>query len=493
MIRIVQIPTLPKKTQKGSRSAGGVIDEAATTEEALATLQAGVSLSGSQYAPLTSMPDTSMMIGSVPYSLEYDPATGFSYVPSGSELGEVFTAAGTSDGVGANGSSFPFDITDPAAVSQALTTFASMEPSNPNYQSYLDAFSAASSMNTLPAGDLAAMNATLAESLINIDGNWLQPVFDVTNPAAALTAAQSLATSRGDAAAYAALTASLGLALSTLPPESVAEINTAAVNEMLTVTDQWSGDRTAALAGNWAGLDLTGVSLNYKVLADTQITGEQLNSVASLYRTNLSGTNLEGFTNPSALSLSRVDLSNTSGLTWDTLLTSTNWIPWLNADNGLKEVNLAGAVVSGTPNLTARNLEYCNFAGMQGLTGADLNNTYSLYGANLSGIDLREFDAAAKTLSWADLSGTNISGAELNTAEELQGTKFSGLDLTGFSPAMALRDAVFSGSNVTVEMLANVPKDRGLWDADFRNTGVTKAALLAAGWTEDGLVGAKFD
>lgn len=67
----------------------------------------------------------------MPYTLNYDPADGFSYVPSGDVAGEVFTGAGAVDGVGLGGSTYPFDITDPASITQAIDALANMNPDDP--------------------------------------------------------------------------------------------------------------------------------------------------------------------------------------------------------------------------------------------------------------------------------------------------------------------------------------------------------------------------
>ena len=77
------------------KSAGGVIPDNASIEDAIAALQTGVSIAGtdSNYAPLTSVPDLSMMIGGVPYEYVYDPVDGFSCAPV-EGMGDTFTGAG---------------------------------------------------------------------------------------------------------------------------------------------------------------------------------------------------------------------------------------------------------------------------------------------------------------------------------------------------------------------------------------------------------------
>ena len=160
------------------KSAGGVIPDNASVADAIAALQTGVSIAGtgSNYAPLTSVPDLSMMIGGVPYEYVYDPVNGFSCAPvEGS--GETFTGSGVG-GTQDSGSTYPFDITNSAAMAQALADFAGMSPTDAAYQSYVDAFNAAISMQTLPVEDLRAAGAAIDRQFItDADiGLYLTPV-----------------------------------------------------------------------------------------------------------------------------------------------------------------------------------------------------------------------------------------------------------------------------------------------------------------------------
>lgn len=146
------------------KSAGGVIPDNATVSDALAALQTGATLGGASYSPLTSMPELTKTIGGVPYSLAYDPVTGFSYVPIGEVAGGVYNGAGTK--VPAQ-SDYPFNIGDPAAAQAALASLASMDPESQEYQDYLAALNAANAAGTLSDAEMAAAG------LIEHVGAWL--------------------------------------------------------------------------------------------------------------------------------------------------------------------------------------------------------------------------------------------------------------------------------------------------------------------------------
>ena len=81
------------------KGAGGVIDPDASVSDALGSLQAGTSIGGATvYAPLSGAPPFEASIGGMPYSLSYDADAGFSYIPAGSEIGEVLGDSGRGTG-----------------------------------------------------------------------------------------------------------------------------------------------------------------------------------------------------------------------------------------------------------------------------------------------------------------------------------------------------------------------------------------------------------
>jgi type II secretory pathway pseudopilin PulG len=83
------------------KSAGGVIRENATAEEAIRDLRGGVDLAGSELNSLVSDPPMSVDIGGEEFILAYDPEEGFSYV---NEDGEGLGGGGG----GLGGGSAPF-------------------------------------------------------------------------------------------------------------------------------------------------------------------------------------------------------------------------------------------------------------------------------------------------------------------------------------------------------------------------------------------------
>lgn len=92
------------------KSAGGVIGETATVDEALQAIKDGVDLAGSEYAPLlANEPQMEVNIAGETFDLAYDPEDGFSYVNGtgagiglgGGELGTASSGAGAGYAPGA--------------------------------------------------------------------------------------------------------------------------------------------------------------------------------------------------------------------------------------------------------------------------------------------------------------------------------------------------------------------------------------------------------
>ena len=513
------------------KSAGGVISEGAGAAEALAELQAGVNLSGSSYSPITSVPELSATIGGTAYELAYDPTAGFSYVPSGENAGEVFAGAGAVDGVGLGGVTYPFDITDPAAVSKALADFANMDPSSAGYQDYLDAFNATSTMNTLPAESLAAIDSALSgEGLIQAGGNWEVPAFDVNDPVAVANAVTMLPSLRSDPDQFRAYVSSLNLALENADPALTSQIQAglwkefqlAGWNGALDLEDGEGYRYTYGLGvkdADWSKIDLTGKDISstwydYWELPGMNISGEQLSKATYLSNLNLAGMNLTGF-DAAGKDLSGVILAGATGLTGAqlnsaTTLTGAN----LNGVNltglsftgrDLSGVDLGGTGVSNADltaannvwaaaNLTGLDLSDLNFAGAElsnvaaGLvsngkpwtvTGSQLSQVGNLAGANLSsifipgyGYDNSRLAEHAAYYSSKGLVATPIEGTGINCSINFAGFSAAGLNMAG---------ANLSGASITAEQLSSVADISG---ANFSNTGVTRQQLMDAGIPE---------
>lgn len=353
------------------KAAGGVILDGATVNDALAALKAGTPLGGAAYSPLTSLPELSKTVAGAQYSLAYDPVTGFSYVPSGEVIGEVFAGAGASDGVGANGEAYPFDITDPSAVDNALAEFSGMSPTDSNYQNYIDALVAAESFGAISNEQISGIETAFLDKGLTKSGS--EPLFDVSSPSAALTAAQSLATLRSDATAYPEMIDSLNLALVTLTGNDKQAVNNAMTSELITNTQmnnfynfdqrgpiRYDVQRTksgAITGSDWTGVNLTGVYLDGCDLTGIDVSGAQLSKAASLYRTNLAGTNLSGL-NPSGLAMFGANLMGATGIDVNLLGAAS---PIMYADlrgTGISLATLREAVIKAgkNPNYLTTNL-----------------------------------------------------------------------------------------------------------------------------------------
>lgn len=126
---------------------GGVTEDAGA-RAAVDALNDGTDLPGAQYAPLVSDPMMGTRIGDTDYNLVYDPG-GFSYEDESGD-GLELSGADIADAAG-DAASYPFDITDPDAVRQALEDFNLLGPADPAYAEYLAALAAAYSAGSLPS------------------------------------------------------------------------------------------------------------------------------------------------------------------------------------------------------------------------------------------------------------------------------------------------------------------------------------------------------
>jgi len=449
------------------KSAGGVILENATVTEAIAALQQGVDLAGSEYAPLVSVPESEVLIAGEAYSLAYDPEEGFSY---GNADGTGITGAGTyGAALAATGGSYPFDISDPNDVAQAISTFSGIATEDPAYTAYSDAFRAARELNYLTDENIAELNPTFNKSGLYNDGSdWIRPIFDVTNPVVALSAAQALP-GLADPQQYIDYVQSLNAALNILTGEDRSSVNAAMLSEFIN-----NSRLDGYMGADWTQLDLTGANLGAnttivtaKNLSGLNILGTQLNSASGLRYTNLSGLNLNGFS-PAGRDLRGTILTNATGITGAEL--SSAWV--------LLEAQLSGMNLAGF-NFTGRNLGQTNLSGVTGVTGSDLDGASSIVMANLSSIDLSGLNLAGRNIFGTNFTGaTGITGAQLDTAANVVRSNFSGLNLTGFNP---------TGKNLYSADLSNVT---GLTGAQFNGAadirGVNFSGLNIAGFDPAG-------
>lgn len=448
------------------KSAGGVIAENATTEDALSALMAGVSLSGSAYTPLTSMPDTSQNIGDIPYSLAYDSTTGFSYVPSGSELGDVLSASGLKDGVGANGQAYPFDITNPAEITQALSEFAGMSPTDPRYQSYLEALNAARAH--APYSSVNEINTALDnKGLVLANNAWQQPIFDPTNPVAVANAITLLPSLRSDDT-YQNYIATLNEALGVSGADS-SSINTALKTELMNALTSRDAN---LLAADWSKVNFSGTtSLANVNFVGSNVNGAQLNAVTNLTGVVLGPMDLSGFNfkNKTTTNMNIAGSSNIADKFW----------ALIKMNEG---VNAAGVDFSNAGHMSGPNhknivFTNCNLAGV----GWSFSN---MYGSNFTGADMTGVQLYRVNMS-AGLSVSGITGAQVASMVSIHDAQFQGQNMTGLGNFTT--KPVFTGpinmngaKNLSAGDMAKIWNTSYSNWCDLRGTGITKAAMTTA-------------
>jgi uncharacterized protein YjbI with pentapeptide repeats len=364
------------------KGAGGVIPDGATAEQALQALRDGTDLAGADYSPLVSEPPLSMEIGGEQYNLVYDPETGFSYQAAD---GLGLFASGE-DQFSPGGVGYPFDITSPAAVAQALETFKNIDPNSPMYQDYLNAFNAAKEFQTLPQSSLDSIDKAMGDAgLVSVNQQWQRPIFDFTNPQS-VTEALAQAPSYRGTESYQNYIASLNAALSQPGADPLA-INSGLQAEFLAAV---RGRNEDALTADWSKVSLEGItSLAGLNLAGTNVTGEQLNALSDLSWVRLHNMDLTGF-DPTGKNLFGVQFNNATGITVAQLLAAAN----LNAAN-LTGLDFAGASFAG------RSITHLTINNPKNFDGSALNGATLLQRLNLSGTDLTNFDPTSIS-SWGE-------------------------------------------------------------------------------------------
>lgn len=85
--------------------------------------------------------------------------------------GQALTPAGSTN-------PYPFDINDPAAVAAALEEFALLDPSDPEYQGYLDGFAAAIQAGELDTTTANSIGATMGAQGLIYDSESLSWISD---------------------------------------------------------------------------------------------------------------------------------------------------------------------------------------------------------------------------------------------------------------------------------------------------------------------------
>lgn len=128
------------------QSAGGMIPSNADVKAAVQSLIVGTQLDGGTFKPLTAEPQFYRPLQGTTYFLSYDPVSGFSYRASNPVAGG-YAGAGSRDD--SQAAPFVFDITSGSAFDTALPEFLSLSPDDPDFESYLRAFSTARQLGTL--------------------------------------------------------------------------------------------------------------------------------------------------------------------------------------------------------------------------------------------------------------------------------------------------------------------------------------------------------
>ena len=208
------------------KNAGGTLNSNGV-EDVIGALKTPLSITGgTDYTAYNGDPERQVTVGSETFALAYDPNAGFSYI---SGVGDALSFDG---GLGASGDGdgYPFDITDPVALAQAVEDFNALAFDDPARQAYLDAFNAARSLGTVPAADLTAMDAALTNNgAVQVDGEWVMPPFDYTDADALATGMENIEALRGTAD-YAAAIAALKAGQVT-NPSMTADLNSAIIGE----------------------------------------------------------------------------------------------------------------------------------------------------------------------------------------------------------------------------------------------------------------------
>jgi type II secretory pathway pseudopilin PulG/uncharacterized protein YjbI with pentapeptide repeats len=353
------------------KAAGGNIPPGTQAADAVQLLRQGTTMSGSMFSPLSGNVDMTKQIGGENYTLNYDDATGFSF-DAEKDIAQVGESSPNEEGILA----YPFDPSNPVATQDALQALQGLNPEDPTYQAYLEGLNAAFDLGTITADDLQQAG------LVNANGTWIRPIFDITNPEAAFAVAQDLRDYRGDTEEYTARVASLNAALTALPSENQNTLNTALMAEFMSIAV--SNRPAAATLADWSKINFSQglqalYGINYlfqRTLTGLNVTGEQFNGLQAIVNSSLSGLNLEGvdFTN---MELVNVNLSNTTGI-----------------------------------------------------TGGDLNSA-QVYTVVLSNVDMTGYDATGKNISRINFADTNLTIDMIKDAQKTNlSTTFTGTGIT---------------------------------------------------------------
>jgi len=384
-------------------------------------LREGANLSGSNFAPLTSYPDTDKTIAGTAYRLVYDPDSGFSYInDDGSGMG--FAGAG----LPASASSL-YALGDPITSSNlasALQRLGELDPSDPERAAILAELAVALASGDLSAEEMRAiLEAAWAEGL-DYDGtvgwNALLGYPDASHlpdPAPLVAGFMGLYNENANMDEAERMDIIIRFLENTEP--------------VGTEDQQWHRADFESLEewmNHWgdASLEELARRYGYRSPAENYFSYLSPYEQASLYRS----LNVEDF-----------------------------GVPLLNSLHSWQVHPMLSALPTGEAGLT-------------------LNRRNTLTDLNLSGLNLTGFNPAGKDVVGVNFAGSNIAAEQLNVASNYRLSNLSGLDLTGFNPVgKDVMLANFAGSTITAAQIAAADKIRGI---NLSGTGITRAELDAA-------------
>jgi len=401
------------------KSAGGVIPETTDPDIVLSAMKEGVGVAGSQFIPTVTDPPANIQIAGETLDLEYDPDEGFKY---GKEGGGGLSSGGQ-DVSGIPGVSYPFDISNPAAVAAAIDELRSLHSEDPKKEEYLLALKDAAKLGYLSLADI--------DNLSNIYALPVENSFFSTPP------------------------------LARRLPADIFSMRIDGYNALL---DKGTPEERAAAAQRLQS-DFSSMFWQQFYFLATGVFYSPAESMkgADWSKVNLSGTNwLSGGT-------SGFILQDVQGLSMQQFgATNINTV-------GFKGINMTGY------NTTGRTWHRAVLDQPVGFTGDQLNNLTAvtqlrLYNTNVSG-----YNPAGKNL--AGFVFNNVTGLNMTALQsaQLNWASLHAVDMTGFSATGKNMDNVkMVNATISANQLASAASLRNM---DLRGTGVTESALRGAGYS----------
>jgi hypothetical protein len=474
-------------------AAGGVMpaEADADIEAALLALKEGVDLAGDsgEYASLVTDPNLAVALEGETYNLDYTPGEGFAYVPA-SGTGDPITGGGV---LGAASGTYPFDVTDPAKVREAVQYFRGLDPADPLRQEYVNAFNVVRNLGTIPENDIETLRRDLAEAdVYEINNTWAIP--EPTNT-------QNLLVDREWEEMIKRMYLSMSQWRYANPETRDAALDTFIQNNLANHGGDWSKMGSAVFAdlflashgdpGFVANIYLGDLSPEDRLAVTSSMTSGQLYDYFGA-RQNANVSNL--WTGNPLLQKYAPPTTVTQWANATQLLAGEDGREQLAA---LRQMEAAGTIGTNW----ARNIDWSKVSNAQNLPlwgidfsgtnikGSLLNSYYNvgspmsqapLYGANFTGSNLSGFDPSGRSLQRSNFSAVSgLTGSDFNKASSIMAINLSNTNLTGFNAVGKRLDYVnLSGATgLTPQSLAQASS---LGWANLSGTGITREALRAA-------------